>query len=156
MHFCGLQRKLYRILRLPERLLLASGHPNKISGKTDRTLKNKHPASLDGIVAVTKSSKQKHMDEFIDVLSKLERRATDCAKANPNYFIIEIEKIGHKTDQNGTRPLQDMQLAIKEQKKQENEKELKKFFGMIQYLAKYIENPSAQTDTSRKLLNLEI
>ena len=37
-------------------------------------------------------------------------------------------------------------------KKPENEKELKSFLGAIQYLSKYIENLSAQTDILRKLL----
>ena len=43
-------------------------------------------------------------------------------------------------------------LAIKELKKPENEKELKSFFGAIQYLSKYIENLSEQTVILRKLL----
>ena len=43
-------------------------------------------------------------------------------------------------------------MAIKNLKKTENEKELKSFLGAIQYLSKYIENLSVQTDVLRQLL----
>ena len=55
-------------------------------------------------------------------------------------------------DQNGIRPLQDKLGAITKIEIPKNEKELKSFLGAIQYLAKYIENLSAQTDILRKLL----
>ena len=60
--------------------------------------------------------------------------------------------MGHKIDQNGIRPLQDKLKAIQELKEPKNEKELKSFLGAIQYLSKYIENLSAQTDLLRQLL----
>ena len=59
--------------------------------------------------------------------------------------------MGHKIDQNGIRPLQDKLKAIQELKEPKNEKELKSFLGAIQYLSKYIENLSAQTDLLRQL-----
>ena len=43
-------------------------------------------------------------------------------------------------------------MAIKELKRPNNEKELKSFLGAIQYLSKYINNLSAQTDSLRQLL----
>ena len=43
-------------------------------------------------------------------------------------------------------------LAIKVLKEPKNEKELKSFLGANQYLSKYIENLSAQTDILRQLL----
>ena len=43
-------------------------------------------------------------------------------------------------------------MAIKELKQPKNEKELKSFLGGIQYLPKYIDNLSAQTDGLRQLL----
>ena len=58
----------------------------------------------------------------------------------------------HKIDQNGIRPLQDKLKAIQELKDPKNEKELKSFLGAIQYLSKYIENLSTQTDLLRQLL----
>ena len=68
------------------------------------------------------------------------------------FFKTEIEWIGHKIDQAGIRPLQDKLLAIKELKQPKNEKELKSFLGAIQFLSKYIDNLSAQTDSLRQLL----
>ena len=41
---------------------------------------------------------------------------------------------------------------MKKLKKPEHEKELNSFLGAIQYLSKYIENLSAQTDILRQLL----
>ena len=43
-------------------------------------------------------------------------------------------------------------MAIKELKRPNNEKELEPFLGAIQYLSKYINNLSAQTDSLRQLL----
>ena len=120
--------------------------------KIDRTLENKHPAWLDDIIVVTKGSKQKHMEELIDVLTKLENAGYRLSKSKSKLFKTEIEWIGHKIDQNDIRPVQDKLLAIKELKEPKNEKEIKSFLGAIQYLSKYIENLSAQTDILRQLL----
>ena len=46
-------------------------------------------------------------------------------------------------------------MAIKELKQPKNEKELKSFLGGIQYLSKYIDNLSAQTDGLRQLLKTD-
>ena len=46
-------------------------NPTKFQAKSDKRLE-KHPAWLDDILVVTKGSKQKHLDEIFDVLSKLE------------------------------------------------------------------------------------
>ena len=43
-------------------------------------------------------------------------------------------------------------MAIKNLKQPNNEKDLKSFLGAIQYLSKYINNLSAQTDSLRQLL----
>ena len=67
-------------------------------------------------------------------------------------FRKEIKWVGHKIDQRGIRPLQDKLEAITKINKPKNEKELKSFLGAIQYLSKYIENLSANTDVLRKLL----
>ena len=86
------------------------------------------------------------------MLTKLENTGYRLSESKSEFFKTEIEWIGHKIDQNGIRPLQDKLLAIKELKEPKNEKELKSFSGAIQYLSKYIENISAQTDILRQLL----
>ena len=126
--------------------------PTIFQDKFDQILENKHPAWLDDIIVVTKGSKQKHMNELIDVLLKLENAEYRLSEIKFELFETEIEWIDHKLDQNGIRPLQDKLLAIKELKEPKNENELKSFLGAIQYLSKYIENLSAQTDTLRHVL----
>ena len=126
--------------------------PTIFQEKIDQILENKHPAWLDDIIVVTKGSKEQHKNELIDVLTRLENAGYRLSKNKSQFFKTEIEWIGHKIDQNGIRPLQDKLMAIKELKQPKNEKELKSFLGAIQYLSKYIENLSAQTDDLRKLL----
>ena len=101
---------------------------------------------------VTKGSKEEHMRELIDVLTKLENAGYRLSETKSKFFKTEIEWIGHRIDQVGIRPLQDKLLAIKELKQPNNEKELKSFLGAIRYLSKYIDNLSAQTDSLRQLL----
>ena len=126
--------------------------PTIFQEKIDQTLENKHPAWQDDIIVVTKGSKQKHMDELVDVLTKLEHASYRLSKNKSELFETAVEWIGHKIDQNGIRPLQEKSLAIKDLKKPENEKELKSFMGETQYSSKDIENLSDQTDTLRQLL----
>ena len=126
--------------------------PTIFQEKIDQTLENKHPAWLDDIIVVTKGSKEEHMKELIDVLTKLENAGYRLSETKSEFFKTEIEWIGHRIDQAGIRPLQDKLLAIKELKQPNNEKELKSFLGAIQYLSKYIDNLSAQTDSLRQLL----
>ena len=101
---------------------------------------------------VTKGSKEEHMRELIDVPTKLENAGYKLSETKPEFFKTEIEWIGHRIDQVRIRPLQDKLLAIKEPKQPNNEKELKSFLGAIQYLSKYIDNLSAQTDSLRQQL----
>ena len=126
--------------------------PTIFQEKIDQTLENKHPAWLDDILVVTKGTKEQHKRELIDVLTKLENAGYRLSENKTEFFKSEIEWVGHKTDQNGIRPLQDKLKAIQELKEPKNEKELKSFLGAIQYLSKYIENLSAQTDLLRQLL----
>ena len=126
--------------------------PTIFQEKIDQTLENKHPAWLDDILVVTKGTKEQHTRELIEVLTKLENAGYRLSENKTEFYKTEIEWVGHKIDQNGIRPLQDKLKAIQELKEPKNEKELKSFLGAIQYLSKYIENLSAQTDLLRQLL----
>ena len=59
--------------------------PTIFQEKNDQALENKHPAWLDDIIVVTKGSKQKHMEELIDELTKWKTQDTVSAKASPNF-----------------------------------------------------------------------
>ena len=107
---------------------------------------------VDDIIIVTKGPKEQHKKELIEVLTRLENAGYRFSKNKSEFFKKEVEWIGHKINQNGIRRLQDKLLAIKNLKQSNNEKELKPFLGAIQYLSKYIDNLSAQTDRLRQLL----
>ena len=126
--------------------------PTIFQEKIVQTLENKHPAWLDDVIVVTKGPKEEHMKELIDVLTKLENAGYRLSETKFEFFKTETKWIGHRIDQAGIRPLQDKLLAIKKLKQPNNEKKLKSFLGAIQYLSKYIDNLSAQTDGLRELL----
>ena len=107
---------------------------------------------MDDIIIVTKGPKEQHKRELIEALTRLENAGNRLSENKSEFFKSEVEWIGHKIDQNGIRPLQDKLMAIKNLKQSINEKELKSFLGAIQYLSKYIDNLSAQTDSLRQLL----
>ena len=126
--------------------------PTIFQEKIDQTLENKHPAWLDDIIIVTKGPKEQHKKELTEVLTRLENAGYRLSENKSEFFKSEVEWIGHKIDQNGIRPLQDKLMAIKNLKQPNNEKEIKSFLGAIQYLSKYIDTLSAQTDSLRQLL----
>ena len=126
--------------------------PTIFQERIDKTLEFKHPAWLDDIIIVTKGTIDKHEAEVKETMENLEKAGYRLHPNKCEFFKQETEWIGHKIDQNGIRPLQDKLEAITKIEIPKNEKELKSFLGAIQYLAKYIENLSAQTDILRKLL----
>ena len=116
------------------------------------TLEHKHTTWLDDIIIVTKGNLEKHEAERRETMTKLEKAGY---RSNPNkckFFKKEIEWVGHKIDQQGIRSLQDKLDAIKKINIPKNVKELISFLGAIQYLSKYIENLSTNTDILQKLL----
>ena len=60
--------------------------------------------------------------------------------------------LGHKIDENGIKPNKEKIKAILEMKHLENPKQLKSFFGAIQYLGKFLPKLSERTDRLRKFL----
>ena len=125
--------------------------PTIFQERIDTTLKHKHPAWLDDITIVTKGSIDEHETEVRET-KKLEQAGYRLNPKKCEFYKKEIEWVGHKIDQQGIRPLEDKLKAITKINIPKNEKELKSFLGAIQYLSKYIENVSANTDVLRKLL----
>ena len=71
MHFCLHRRKIHTLLPIFKRLFSVS-IPTKFQEKIDQTLDNRPLSWLDDSIVVPEGSKQKHMDELKDVLTKLE------------------------------------------------------------------------------------
>ena len=126
--------------------------PTIFQEKIDQTLINEHQTWLDDIIIETKGSKEKHKKELIEVLTRLENAGYRLRENKYEFFESEIDRIGHKIDQNGIRPLQDKLIATKNLKQPNNGNELKTVLAAIQYLSKYIDNLSTQTDNLRQLL----
>ena len=80
----------------------------------------------------------------------LERATEDCF-VSPAVITVKKDK-SIKIALDSRKLNQDKLEAITKIKIPKNEKELKSFLGAIQYLSKYIENLSANTDVMRKLL----
>ena len=62
------------------------------------------------------------MDELGDVSTKHGNTDYRLSESKSGLFKTKVEWIGHKTDQNGIRPLQDELLAITEPKKKQKTK----------------------------------
>ena len=152
MYIHSYGRRIHRILPFPKGILWTGRHSNNFQERIDKTLDFKHPAWLDDIIIVTKGSIEQHEMEVKEAMKKLETAGYRLNPKKREFFKKEAEWIGHKIDQNGIRPLQDKLEAITKIETPKNEKELKSFLGAIQYLSKYIENLSAQTDILRELL----
>ena len=61
--------------------------PTILLEEIDQTLDTKHPAWLEDMIVVTKCSKQKHMDDLIDVISRLQN-----ADYQSNSKLFKTEK----------------------------------------------------------------
>ena len=86
MHIRGNRWQLHRILPVPKRLLRTGRHPTIFQAKIDQSLENKHPAWLNDLIVVTKGSKQKHMEELIDVLTKLENAGYRLSESKSEFL----------------------------------------------------------------------
>ena len=120
--------------------------------KLDRTLEYSTPAWLDGIIVVTRGSRQEHEKQIIDVLSKLEKAGYRASKRKSEFFLKQTKWLGHEIDESGIKPNEEKVEAIQKLKSPNYTKELKSFLGAIQYLAKFLPKISEKTDRLRKLL----
>ena len=90
--------------------------------------------------------------EIRETMKQLEQSGYRLNPKKCEFFKKEMEWVEHKIDQQGIRILQDKFKTITKINIPENEKELKSFFGALQYLSKYIEILSIKTDILKKLL----
>ena len=107
--------------------------PTTFQVRTHKTLEYKHPAWLDDIMEVTKVDVKKHYAEVRETMKKLENAGFSLNPNKCEFFKREIERVGHKIDQQGIRPLQDNLEAITKRNTPKNKTKLKCFLGAIQY-----------------------
>ena len=120
-----------------------------IQEKIDRTLGYCTPAWLDDLIIVTRGSKEDHERKLFDVLSKLEKAGYRISKKQSEFFMNQTKWLGHEIDENGIKLNEEKVEAILKLNPPENTKELKSFFGAIQYMAKFLPKLSERTDRLR-------
>ena len=73
------------------------------------------------------------------------------------YFgVRELTFIGDKLTNHGVKPDPEKTAAIEDMKKPENKKDIQRFLGMINYLARYLPDLSERTAPIRKLLEKDV
>ena len=86
--------------------------PTIFQERIDTALEHKHQAWLDDIIIVTKGSIDEHKTEVRETMKKLEQAGYRLNPKKSKFLKKEIERVGHKIDQQGIRPLQDKLEAI--------------------------------------------
>ena len=126
--------------------------PTIFQEKIDRTLEYSTPAWLDDIIVVTRGSRKEHEKKLFEILKKLENAGYRASEKKSEFFLNKTKWLGHEIDEIGIKPNKEKVKAILELKHPENQKQLKSFLGVIQYLAKFLPRLSERTERLRKLL----
>ena len=126
--------------------------PTIFQEKIDRTLEYCTPAWLDDIIVVTRGNKLDHEKKLFDILIKLETAGYRACKRKSEFFINRTKWLRHEIDENRIKLNEKKVKAILKLKATENTKDLKSFFGAVQYKAKFLPKLSERTDRLRKLL----
>ena len=109
--------------------------PTIFQERIGTTLEHKHLAWLDDIILVSNGNLEKHEAEVRETMTKLEKAGYRLNPKKCELFQKEIERVGHKIDHQGLRPLQDKLDAMTKIDIPKNKQELKSILGAIQYLS---------------------
>ena len=146
-------RGRYRWLRLPFGVKSA---PEIFQKAMDRMLEGIEGAKaiMDDILVGGRD-----MDDHDRILQKVVDRATQW-NLNMNFDKCQIRKnrvsyVGHMVTEHGLEPSRDKVRALTEMPAPTS-KEVRRFLGMIQYLAKFIPDLSAKDAPLRQLLKKEV
>ena len=134
--------------------------PTIFQEKIDRTLEYSTPAWLDDILVVTRGDRKEHEKKLFPVLKKLENAGYRASERKSELFSNKTRWLGHEIDETGIKPNKEKGKAILDLKHPENQKQLKSFFGAIQYLAKFLprlwEKTGKTPRTPKKGLGMEL
>ena len=126
--------------------------PTIFHEKNDRTLKYSTLAWLDDIIVVTQGDRKEHEKKLFDILGKMEEAGYRASEKKSEFFLKKTKWLGNEIDETGIKPNKEKVKAILEIKHPENQKQLKSFLGVIQYLAKFLPRLSERTERLRRLL----
>ena len=97
---------------------------------------------------VTRGDRKDHEKKLFDVLRKLEKAGYKASERKSEFLQNKMKWLEHEIDEDGVKPNEEKVKTILDLKHSENPKQLKSFFGAIQYLAKFLQ----RTDKLRRLL----
>ena len=107
---------------------------------------------LDGIIVVSRGSKEDHLKLVYKCLKKLDEDNLRINLLKCHFAKTEIEWLGHKFSQSGIAPLESKTAAIASLSAHKNLKQLRSFLGFVHYLGKFIPNLSQLCHPLRPLL----
>ena len=125
--------------------------PTIFQEEIDRKLGHQTPVSLDGIIFVTRGTKEEHTRKLYSVVTKLEDEGYRASKKKSKFYQKETMWLGHTKSQDGIIPNKEKTDAINKLEPPTNTKTLKSFLGAIQYFAKFMPYLSEKMDNMRKL-----
>lgn len=143
----------YPFLRMPFGICSASEVFQKRNEATFGDIEGVHMISDDLIVA------GKDEDEHDNILQKVMTRAREMnVKFNKNKIQLRVPQVkymGNVISAEGLKPDEDRVLAIAEMPQPQNRHDIRRFLGMLNYVAQFIPNMSTITAPLRDLLKLD-
>ena len=143
----------YKFLRLPFGLNSAA----EVFAKRFRQAFEDIPgveAYMDELL-ISGRSMEEHDERLQMVLQAARRNGIKLKPSKCSFKVSEVTFVGHKITQDGLRTDNSKVAAIREMPEPSNRKDLQRFLGMANYLAKFIPNFSSITAPLRDLLKKE-
>ena len=105
---------------------------------------------LDDILIVSKTE-QEHLQHITEVFRRFAEYNIKLRIDKCKFFQTELKYLGHIINRNGIRPDTKYIDKIIKLKEPTNKKEVERFLGMVQWLAKFCPNLSKYTEPISKL-----
>lgn len=143
----------FRFLRLPFGINSASEVFHNTMYKT---------FSMEGVevyvddLLVYGRTRAEHDERLREVLRRAAAAGVRFNRDKCHLAATQVRFLGHIFDENGMRPDPDRVQAIRDLKTPETKKELERFMGMVNYLARFIDNYAERVEPLRGLLKHNI
>ncbi|XP_055622495.1 uncharacterized protein K02A2.6-like [Toxorhynchites rutilus septentrionalis] len=143
-------RGLFRFKRLPFGLVTA---PELFQKAMDEILADCSGTYwyLDDIIVEGKDIEE-HDNRLEKVLSRLKDRGVELKWEKCQFWVTELEFLGHQISRNGISPSESKVAALMSFREPENEAEVRSFLGLANYLNRFIPHLATIDEPLRKLL----
>ena len=144
------QRGLYRYNRLPFGVASA---PAIFQRTMEDILRGIPQVSvyIDDVL-VTGKTEEEHLKTLDQVLTRMQRAGLWLKKQKSAFLLPSVEYLGHKITAEGIQPTEEKVRAIKDAPAPKNVTQLRSFFGLINYYAKFLPRLSSTLAPLYKLL----